>query len=389
MPQAEQATDLYTSLPAFEAFTSVLDPAKYRPLPDDWWIGLSDVVDSRGAIRAGRYKMVNTAGAAVISAVSNSLGRRDFPFVFGGDGASFAVAPEDKDLAVAALAATATWVQEDLDLRLRVALVSVAEIRKAGHDVRVARYAPSNAVAYAMFSGGGLQWAERRMKAGAFAVEPAPAGSRPDLSGLSCRWQELPASHGIVLSVVMVPAVEGSAEFRAFVDELLRTIETSREVKRPIPDEGPTARLGGPGLEIEARAQRKAGQSRSVARLITAAKTFLSFLAFRLNIPFGRFDPSVYVRQLVENTDFRKYDDALRLTLDCTPAFADRMEARLREADRDGLLRFGTHRQPAALITCYTPVASESRHFHFVDGAGGGYAFAASAMGARLPAAAA
>ena len=34
---------------------------------------------------------VNTAGASAISAVANALGHRRFPFVFGGDGASFAV----------------------------------------------------------------------------------------------------------------------------------------------------------------------------------------------------------------------------------------------------------------------------------------------------------
>ena len=35
------------------------------------------------------------AGAAVIAAVTNALDGREFPFVFGGDGASFAVSPGD------------------------------------------------------------------------------------------------------------------------------------------------------------------------------------------------------------------------------------------------------------------------------------------------------
>ncbi|EEE37611.1 adenylate cyclase protein [Rhodobacteraceae bacterium KLH11] len=41
-------------------------------------------------------------------------------------------------------------------MTLRAALVSVADIRAAGRDLRVARYAPSTGVDYAMFSGGGL-----------------------------------------------------------------------------------------------------------------------------------------------------------------------------------------------------------------------------------------
>ena len=56
------------------------------------------------------------AGAAVIAAVTNALEGREFPFVFGGDGASFAVSPDDLERAREALAATAIWVREDLDL---------------------------------------------------------------------------------------------------------------------------------------------------------------------------------------------------------------------------------------------------------------------------------
>src|SRR5947208_2511880 len=91
-------------------------------------------------------------GAASIAAVTNALEGREFPFVFGGDGASVAVAPEDLDHARDALAATATWVREDLDLSMRVALVPVSAIRSHGLDVRVARFGPSANLSYAMFS---------------------------------------------------------------------------------------------------------------------------------------------------------------------------------------------------------------------------------------------
>ena len=68
-----------------------MDPALYSPLPDDWTIGVADIVESTKAIANQRYKAVNMAGAAVIAAVTNALEGREFPFVFGGDGASFAV----------------------------------------------------------------------------------------------------------------------------------------------------------------------------------------------------------------------------------------------------------------------------------------------------------
>src|SRR6202451_3883540 len=185
----------YASIPVFRGFASLMDPALYSPLPDDWSIGVADIVESTKAIAEARYKAVNMAGASVIAAVTNALDGREFPFVFGGDGASFAVSPGDFDRARDALAATAAWVKEDLDLAMRVALVPGSAIRAQGLDVRVARFGPSANLSYAMFSGGGLGWAEAAMKRGEFAVPMAPPGTQPDLTGLSCRFEEMPSMH--------------------------------------------------------------------------------------------------------------------------------------------------------------------------------------------------
>src|ERR1700728_3635622 len=113
----------YATVPVRRGFRSLMDPAQYTPLPEDWLVGIADIVESTKAIAAKQYKAVNMAGAAVIAAITNALGGREFPFVFGGDGASFAVAPGDLDRAREALAATATWVEESLNLVLRVALI--------------------------------------------------------------------------------------------------------------------------------------------------------------------------------------------------------------------------------------------------------------------------
>ena len=69
----------YGGIPVFRGFTSLMDPALYSPLPDDWSIGVADIVDSTQAIAAQRYKAVNMAGAAAIAAVTNALEGREFP----------------------------------------------------------------------------------------------------------------------------------------------------------------------------------------------------------------------------------------------------------------------------------------------------------------------
>lgn len=382
---ASGEAEFYGSVPVLAGFANVLDAGSYVPVPDSWLIGVADVVDSTGAIEAGRYKTVNMAGAAIIAAVRNALGGKDLPFVFGGDGASFLVAPGDAPTAREALAATAAWVRDDLDLELRVALVPVAAARRSGLDLRLARFAPSPNVGYAMFSGGGLAWAEAAMKRGEFAVEPAAPGTHPDLTGLSCRFEQLPASNGVMLSLLAVPAAGAEEEFRTLAREIVALVEASPAMGRPIPPTGPVTRWPPQGLDLEVRA----GRSRAPLGLRRAgvlAKTLASFLIFRFGIPVGRFSPGRYLREVVENTDFRKYDDGLRMTLDCRPELADEIERRLARAEEAGTVRFGTHRQGAAIMTCITPAPAESSHVHFVDGAAGGYALAARRLKLRAAA---
>ncbi len=369
----------YGGIPVFRGFTSLMDPALYSPLPDDWSIGVADIVESTRAIAEARYKAVNMAGAAIIAAVTNALDGREFPFVFGGDGASFAVSPDDLDRAREALAATATWVKDDLDLAMRVALVPVAAVRAQGLDVRVARFGPSPNLSYAMFAGGGLGWAEAAMKRGEFAVPAAPSGTQPDLTGLSCRFQEIPSVRGLILSVLVVPSRNADPlAFRTLIEDVIALVERTPDAGRPVPPGGPPLRWPPAGVEFEARAQR--GGPLFKRRVAVLAHTLVAYLIMRLGISVGGFVPKTYVRQVVENSDFRKYDDGLRMILDCTVELERSLAQRLAAAASAGIVRYGLHRQDAAMMTCFTPSALRSDHVHFIDGARGGYASAATAL---------
>jgi hypothetical protein len=373
-------TDIfYGKIPVFRGFSSLMDPKLYSQLPDDWSIGVADIVESTKAIAAQRYKAVNMAGAAVIAAVTNALEGREFPFVFGGDGASFAVAPGDLAAAREALAATAIWVKEDLDLSMRVALIPVSAVRAQGLDVRVARFGPSANLSYAMFSGGGLGWADAAMKRGEFAVAAAPPGTQPDLSGLSCRFEEIPSTRGVILSVLVSPTKGADpGAFRKAIEDIITLVERSPDAGRPVPADGPPLRWPPQGVEYEARAAR--GGSLAKRRAVVLAVTLWAYVVMRFGIKVGNFVPKNYVQQVVENSDFRKYDDGLKMILDCTEELEAQLTQRLKAAASSGILRYGLHRQDAAMMTCFTPSVMRSDHVHFIDGARGGYATAATAL---------
>lgn len=376
--------DFFSTLPAFDDFDGVTDVANYHGLPDGWFLAIADIVGSTRAIQAGRYKDVNMAGAAVISAVLNAVGAGDYPFAFGGDGAMIALPASFEAQARLALAALATWTREDLDLTMRVALVPVGDVRAAGQDVRIARYSASPNVSYAMFSGGGVTWAEQRMKAGEYAVLAAPVGARPDLTGLSCRWSPIQSVHGEIVSIIALPTADrATPEFRRLVSEVVAIASEAGRGGHPVPEEGPDLAFSLAGIEREVRATSD-HRGRLYARLSIFLQLGLTIILHKLGFRLGRFDARRYKADVAANSDFRKFDDGLRMTIDVDAARLSRIQTILEDAQAKGHARFGLHSQSSALMTCFVPTPLSRDHMHFIDGADGGYAMAAAKITGKL-----
>ena len=364
----------------FSDFRRVVDPAVFTAAPDDHLLALADIVDSTSAVAAGRYRSVNMAGAAFICAAMNAIGRRDLDFAFGGDGAFYLARPAEAEAARRAAAETAAWAARAYGLDMRVSLVPVAAIRAAGRDVRIARFCGGGVASFAMFAGGGATWAESEMKAGRFRIDPAADGVDPDLAGLSCRWQPFPSRRGTILSLIVVPAIDAEARFNEIVSQVLALIDDEvEEAGRPLPERWPYYRPSLASLRIESRTA--SGAVARVWRWLRAlAMTSMGRLVFATGLAMRGFDPAAYWPIAVANSDYRKYADGLRMTIDCAPATADRLAALLAGAARDGAIAYGLSHQQAAQMTCIVPSMTGRDHIHFIDGAGGGYAAATAAM---------
>jgi hypothetical protein len=377
-PSTVTTESFYADLEHFNTFSQLTHFDRYLPLPDDWFIGIADVVQSTKAIEAGRYKAVNTVGAAVLVAITNALPDLCFPYVFGGDGATVAIPGIYLDEARDALARTVAWSEEALDLVLRAAIIPARDIREAGHDVLVARYAASENVSYAMFAGGGVAWAEDQLKRGQYAILRAPLDAQPDLSGLYCGFGPIPAERGIILSIIATPAEE-HRPYAALVADVLALIEFSSDRSgHPLPEAGPLPTwLGG---EIQKRLNKQSRQIRFLTAVTERLNAIKTRIVLSTGMRIGQFEPSKYRREISQNTDFRKFDDGLKMTVDCSPEIADAIEARLASAQSSGVCLAGIHRQRSAHLTCYVPSNIQSDHVHFVDGADGGYAAAAAKL---------
>ncbi|SCZ66047.1 Protein of unknown function [Epibacterium ulvae] len=372
--------DFYEALPRISDFAELSRASAYTPLPKDWLVCCTDIVNSTALIEEGRYKTVNMVAASVIAAMINAMSGRAFPFVFGGDGVSFAVPPEDHDIAHHTLANLRSWIDREFGISLRAALLPVDWIRQEGLEVSVARYAVSAGADYAMFAGGGLAWSEQQMKAGGFEVLPAEHVMPPDLTGLSCRWQNMKSRNGVILSLLILPTPEGSDRaFSELAARILRLAATLDRSGHPIPKSGPTIGLPQGRFRDESRLVR---QNRSA--LINRLRLMIQFILFMLVFWRGKkvlgFDPEHYRTTLSANADYRKFDDGLKMTLDSTPEVQSALRGLLEEARDSGLIQFGWHEQDEALMTCIVPSALRDDHVHFIDGASGGYTQAAKSL---------
>lgn len=383
MPQRieqDPSDTFFETLPLIDRFLELTAPGNYHPLPGDWVVLVTDIEASRHQIERGNYKAVNMVGASIIAAIRNIPGIVDFPFVFGGDGATLALPGRFRDAAVEAAASVRHWAQTELHMPLRAGLASVAEIRAAGLDIRVAKHAASNAVSYAAFSGGGARWLENRVKSGAASIPVTGQERHPDLTGLSCRWSNLKAEKGNIVSLVVEPSDSATeAEFVEIAEEVLRKAYGTEGSAGPVPESGPAVQFPPPGMSIEAQTSR-AGKSflRRYAELV--AENLVAWLLFTIGRPVGGFDPEAYRRQTGRNTDHRKFEDGLKMTLDCDDTTVEWMREFLSPLKAQGKIRYGLVVQSEALVTCIVPSPFEDDHIHFVDGANGGYAEAAAML---------
>jgi hypothetical protein len=237
-----------------------------------------------------------------------------------------------------------------------------------------------------MFAGGGSTWAEAEMKAGRYKVDPASPGTRPDLSGLSCRWNPIAARHGEIVSIIAVPNdIERIQAFQDLVSEVIALASEQERDGHPMPAQGPEQSLLPAALDVEARAVALRGL-RLLFKLSVLAQFVVGWIADRLDWRIGPFDIKQYKRDVASNSDFRKFDDGLKMTVDISEPILHKIEERLAEAERAGICRYGIHRQSSALMTCLVASPLQRDHVHFVDGAAGGYAMAAASLKAKLAA---
>ncbi|PIQ97705.1 MAG: hypothetical protein COV67_02865 [Nitrospinae bacterium CG11_big_fil_rev_8_21_14_0_20_56_8] len=388
--------NFYADLPIFSDFMGVSKESNFHDVPEDWLVVVSDIKGSTRAIENGRYKEVNILGASSIIAVLNCVGRVEIPFVFGGDGASFVIPPTRREAVEKGLRSTRRLARACFDMDLRLGMVPVRVVAAEGFGVRIAKMRVSPWGTLAMFSGGGLPYAEKLIKgpetSANYEIPEDKESDHPEdrelFDGLECRWEPIYSRRGETLSLMVMSAStdpEKNAETYSGLIEAIRKIYGSEKEYSPIRPDRMKVTLNSRLLRPETRV-RTFGKNlldRWAYPLFLRLTCLLGKILFRFGLRLGEMDGKEYLETLTQNSDFQKFDDTLRMTIDSAPAQREQLLDYLNERRNAGALYYGIQVSESALMTCMVFDRKE-RHLHFVDGASGGYALAAKQLKGQL-----
>jgi hypothetical protein len=382
VPTADER--FYEELEPFDSFVEVPEPEHYRPVPDSWLVVITDVKGSTKAIEAGRYKDVNALGVASIVALRNAVGDIRIPYVFGGDGATLLVPGSRRHQVEPALRGICSMARASFDFDMRAGIVPVGELRKEGYPVFAARYRASAAIDLAMLSGEGLTEAERRVKDPELSYQVGEGAALADFNGFECRWRPIPSRNGEVVSLLVKATTadrdEGAAVYRRIIEKI-ESAQAEFAPGRPVAPETLQLQRFRDGFDQEARI--RSGEARGLVfwfrSLVAKLSAWIGTVLMKRRMNAFGFPGRAYKDEVTANTDFRKFDDMLRMVIDVTPAQHTAIEALLEQEHDEGAIVYGLHSAPTTIMTC---AISDYRggHVHFVDGSDGGYALAAKQL---------
>jgi hypothetical protein len=288
----------------------------------------------------------------------------DIPFAFGGDGATFAVPDIFLAGMIPALRGTQKLSRLSFGLDLRVGLVKVSELTGQDFWVNLAKVRVSPHMTQSALSGRGWSEAERRVKtpdaAGVLMVREDEGPADANFEGFECRWKNVPNFNGHKLSL-LVTAMSSEPNVNHDIYQAvagkIHAIYGEVANYHPLRPDRMRMALNPRSLSHERRV--RSGDLSWVKQLGYFVNMLFLNLAgmyiFMRNIDTRKVEWSHYRNDMVDNTDFRKFDGVLRMVMD------------------------GNDTQAAELEQSYN-----GNHMHFVDGSDGGYALAARGLKEQL-----
>jgi hypothetical protein len=372
----------YQKLAHFADFKDITKDENFHAIPSDWIVVMTDIVDSTREIESGNYKDVNTVGVASIVSAHNAIEDIEFPYVFGGDGATFLAPKEYQDKIEKELKALREISKRGFKLDLRVGIINVDELLSEGASIEIAKFKLIGEKSVAIFRGGGMALAEKKLKQETEKYEiSGRIKHMVDLKSLSCRWNAIPAKRGKNLSLIVHVSDEKNKHIYSGILKMLEGLYDGKlENANPVNFEKMTYKSFSECYKNEKRLHSSMWSFGFLQRI---SSIFLSVLLFKIGIPKKIFNPTPYARSMGTHSDYRKFDDMLRMTIDCSPKQIDLITVYLEGLFQKGQIKYGMHISNNTIMTCFVNGLGQGKHIHFIDGDTGGFTMAAKKLKAQ------
>jgi len=381
----------FQNLPGVEDYSEIVNPENFSKTPDSWYILLTDIDGSTKAIEEGRYKEVNIVGASVIVALTNLCRPLEIPYVFGGDGATVLIPAEFKEEAVNVMASTRQMAKESFNFNLRCAIIPVKDIHEAGFEILISRYNVSKHYSNAVFSGGGLDYAELILKDDVkvipYQLLSEETLNNADFSGLECRWDNVKPAEGKIIALLIKARSTNPAERYQIYSQLfnnLKEVYPDLFRKKIFRTKELNFTLSWEKLNLENKIHSfRGGTKRIYYKFKIYGQILLGALMMKFNITTDGFNWGNYKKDLISNTDSKKFDEMIRMVFDSNDENFEKLKVMLEKYKKSGLIVYGYNVSDSAILTCIVE-RRKDKHFHLIDGSDGGYALAAKMLKGML-----
>lgn len=226
------------------------------------------------------------------------------------------------------------------------------------------------------------------LAAGVLRVQEHEGPCEGSFEGFECRWQGVPSFNDHKLALLVAAVSEDPdvnlTTYRKLSDEIAGIYG---DISSYHPLRADRMRLSFTPSELRhewcVRSSRLTitGRVKYFARMVLLNLAGVYLFARGMDTSTVRW--SRYVEDMVENSDFRKFDGMLRMVMDGSEAQYEDLRGYLEGQHRKGLLVYGMHKSREALVTCIV-FSYNGNHVHFVDGSDGGYAMAARGLKEQL-----
>ena len=356
----------------------------FQQIPSNWAVIVTDIKGSTQAVQTGLSELVNMVATGSIVAALNIAAKFkiDFPFFFGGDGATLIVPPTLLTEIMNALVLHQNNVKKEFNIDLRVGYLSVSELYEAKAQINIAKVSINELYSIPIVLGNGLQYAEKLIKSKVINVTNVKENtSELNLEGMECRWNRiLPPTNSDEVVCLIIHVMNESEQATLFKKVLDKAdlIYGKHQKRNPI---------------SLSKLRMDAGL-RKIKMELKMRKPSFHFIEWMKNWVFmivGKYwylprkDGKKYLSELIKLADIFVLDGKMSMVISGKLTQRKQLLQYLDKMEADGEILYGVHVSQESIISCYVR-NREAHHIHFIDGGDGGYTKAAIVLKKKLKA---